>query len=515
MTPTPSPCLRAALARRVATWACVPLALMAIGSATVAMAADETPGYHDYFYFLGEMNKASTVVVIENGIVPPDLGKKIASAVDRVIKNGDQPGAKRPSDDLQYEPLILAITGPDGSRVHSGRSRQDILSTNRRLMQRERTLHLMAAMNQSKAQVLALAEKNLDTIVPAYTNGVQAQPTTFAHYLLAFSSAFGRDGTRLQEAYARLNLSPLGAGALGTSSFPVDRRRLAQLLGFDGPIENSYDAAQLGALDQGVELVGLCSNAALTIGTLVQDLHTQYHQPYPWILIQEGRLTGSSSIMPQKRNPYGLNVLRLQASDIVGGTMTFLLEAHNVSPGMPDYKRDQVEKTLELTANAFVKLTDLLDNLVIDKERAQQEVDADYSTTTELANILQRDSDVPFRVGHHFASDLVTYGRSHKMKPADIPFDVVQRIYAEAVGKFNFERTQFPLTQEQYQNSLTAQNMLASSKGLGGPQRAEVVRMPGVEKAKLAKDAAWLQQQRQKLAQASANLDRIFYALGQ
>ncbi|WP_265302982.1 hypothetical protein [Verminephrobacter eiseniae] len=101
------------------------------------------------------------------------------------------------------------------------------------------------------------------------------------------------------------------------------------------------------------------------------------------------------------------------------------------------------------------------------------------------------------------------------MKPADIPFDVVQRIYAEAVGKFNFERTQFPLTQEQYQNSLTAQNMLASSKGLGGPQRAEVVRMPGVEKAKLAKDAAWLQQQRQKLAQAFANLDRIFYALGQ
>ncbi|WP_232511755.1 argininosuccinate lyase [Herbaspirillum sp. meg3] len=511
---TKSPSLRAMLPRhtaRIAKLALVPLALMTLGT---AIAADNKPAYHDAFYFLGEMNKASTVMVIENKIVPPDLGKKIVSAVDQVIRNGDQPGAKRPADYLQYEPLILAIAGPDGSRMHSGRSRQDILSTNRRLMQRERTLDLMDAMNKSKAEVLELAEKNLDTIVPAYTNGVQAQPTTFAHYLLAFSSAFGRDSTRLQEAYARLNLSPLGAGALGTSSFPVDRKRLAELLGFDGPVENSYDAAQLGALDQGMELVSLCSNAALTMGILVQDFHTQYHQPYPWIMIQEGRLTGTSSIMPQKRNPYGLNVLRLQASDIVGGAMTFQLEAHNVSPGMPDYKRDQVEKTLELTSNAFVKLADLLDNLVIDKERALQEVDADYSTTTELADILQRDSDVPFRVGHHFASDLVTYGRTNKMKPADIPFDIVQQIYTEAVKKFNFERTQFPLTQEQYKKSLTAQNMLASSKGLGGPQRAEVLRMLGVEKAKLDKDMTWVQQQRQKLAKASANLDQTFYKLG-
>ena len=298
-------------------------------------------------------------------------------------------------------------------------------------------------------------------------------------------------------------------------SLSGDRRRLAELLGFDGTIENSYDAAQLATLDQGMELVSLCSNAALTIGILVQDFHTQYHQTAPWIMIQEGRLTGTSSIMPQKRNPYGLNILRLQASEVLGSAMTYEIEAHNVSPGMPDYKRDQVEKTLELTADSFLKLGDLASNLVIDKARALQEVDADYSTTTELADILQRDSDVPFRVGHHFASDLVTYGRANKMKPADIPFDVVQQIYTEAVKKFDFERSQFPLTQEQYQKALTAQNMLASSKGLGGPQRAEVVRMLSAQKDKLNQDQAWLQQQRQKLAQASARLDQTFYKLGQ
>src|SRR5450830_1824046 len=365
-------------------------------------------------------------------------------------------------------------------------------------------------MNKSKAVFLKLAADNLDTIVPAYTNGVQAQPTTYAHYLLAFAAVFGRDTTRFQQAYARLNMSPLGA-----ASFQVDRKRLAELLGFDTSVENSYDAAQLGALDTGVELVSICSNAALTMGILVQDMHTQYHNPYPWIMIQEGRLTGTSSIMPQKRNPYGLNVLRLQASDIVGGAMTFQLEAHNVSPGMPDYKRDQVEKTLELTSNAFVKLADLLDNLVIDKERALAEVDADYSTTTELADVLQRESNVPFRVGHHFASDLVTYGRLNKIKPADMPFDEVQKIYGQALQAFNFDHAQFPLTQEQFRRTLTAQNMIDSSKGLGGPQRAEVERMLTAQRAQLAQDEQWLQSQRDKLAAASENLDRTFYKLGQ
>src|SRR5689334_13767339 len=206
------------------------LLLVSLSGATFAADLKAAKAEHDNFHFMGEMNKASTVMVVETRIVPPELGRKIARAVDQVIRDGNQPGAGRPGDYLQYEPLVLALAGPDGSRMHSGRSRQDMLSTTRRLMQRERTLALMDAMIRSKAQLLSVAEKHLDTIVPAYTNGVQAQPTTYAHYLLAFASVFGRDSARLKEAYARLNLSPLGAGALGTSSFPVNRERLAELL---------------------------------------------------------------------------------------------------------------------------------------------------------------------------------------------------------------------------------------------------------------------------------------------
>lgn len=492
-------------------FALLPLALsIALGSVHAA----EKKDVHDNFYFLGEMNKASTVMVIENDIVPKDLGKKIVSAVDQVIKDGDKPGAERPADYLDYEPLILKLAGPDGSRMHSGRSRQDILSTTRRLMQRERTLNLLGSINQTRAAFLDLAQSHIDTIVPAYTNGVQAQPTTYAHYLLGFTSVFDRDTERLQQAYARLNLSPLGSAALGTSSFPVDRKRLSDLLGFDAPVENSYDATQLAALDTGMELTGVCSSAAQTIGLMVQDMHIQYHQPYPWIMIQEGHLTGTSSIMPQKRNPYVLNRLRLQASDIVGGAVTYGFEGHNVSSGMPDYKRDQVEKTLDQTTQAFDLMTDMLGNLIIDKKRALQEVDADYSTTTELADTLQRESDVPFRVGHHFASDLVSYGRLNKIKPADIPFDQVRVIYGKALQAFNMQGSQFPLTEARFRETLTAQNMVNASKGLGGPQHAEVERMLAAQRLRLKADQDWLSQQRQKLAQAQTQLDSTFYALG-
>jgi argininosuccinate lyase len=470
---------------------------------------------HDPFYWLGELNKASTVMVVEQGIVPRDLGAKIANGVARVIEDGEKPGAKRPADYLPYEPLLIAHAGPDVTRMHSGRSRQDILSTTRRVMMRERTLELMQMMAGSREKFIAMAAQHVDTIVPAYTNGVQAQPTTFAHYLLAFAAAYDRHGERLRQAYARLNLSPLGSAALGTSSFPVNRPRLAELLGFDGVAENSYDANQVATMDVAGELANVASLAALTTGSLVQDIHAQYHQTDPWFLIQEGELTRVSSIMPQKRNPNILNTLRLQASTVVGDATLYAFQAHNVTPGMPDYKREQPNKTLDDATEMFRQLSALLDGLVVHRERALAEVNADYSTTTELADVLQREADVPFRIGHHFASELVDFGRRNKLKPADIAYADAVRIYAEAGKKFGLQDSKLPLTEARFRASLSPQGMVNSSKGMGGPQPAEVRRMLEVEKTRLADDEAWTKQQQEKLALARSRLDAAFGKLMQ
>ena len=488
--------------------------LLGAGFAACAWGQGKATPAHDNFYWLGELNKASTVMVVEQGIVPRELGAKIAAGVAQVIDDGDKPGARRPGDYLVYEPLLIAAAGPDATRMHSGRSRQDILSTTRRAMLRERVLQLLQAMETARGKLLATAAQHVETIVPAYTNGVQAQPTTFAHYLLAFAAAFDRDAERLRQAYARVNLSPLGSAALGTSSFPVNRPRLADLLGFEGVAENSYDANQVATIDVAGELANIASLCALNMGSLVQDIHTQYHQTEPWLLIQTGDLTRPSSIMPQKRNPNVLNTLRLQASTVVGDAAAYTIQAHNVTPGMPDYKREGSQKALDDAVEMFRQLAALLDNLVVFRERALAEVNAEYSTTTELADVLQREADVPFRIGHHFASDLVDFGRTHKLKPAEIRYADAVRIYAEAGKKFGLQDARLPLSEARFRSSLSPEGMVNSSQGVGGPQPAEVKRMLAAQARRLEADRDWTRQQEAKLADARARLDAAFRKLG-
>src|SRR4029077_17357601 len=146
--------------------------------------------------------------------------------------------------------------------------------------------------------------------------------------------------------------------------------------------------------------------------------------------------------MPQKRNPTGLVALRTAASKLIGEAQTTIFLAHNVSAGMGDYKGDQPDLVLRDAARMFNSFAALMKTFVFDEARALAAVNADYSTTTELADTLQRVADVPFRVGHHFASDLVNYGRSHNLKPAEIPYAEAKRIYTEAAGLYKMNDAQ-------------------------------------------------------------------------
>ena len=495
-------------------------AWLAAISGTLVMSAQAAEQKHDPFYWLSEMNKASAVMVVEQNIVPKELGAKIADAVSQVIAEGDKPGAPRSGNYLIVEKDLIKSGGPDITRLHSGRSRQDIGSTSQRLAMRDDILAAFDKLNAAREVLLALAAKHPDAIIPAYTWGVQAQPITLGHYILAYSSAFARTAERMREAYARLNRSPLGAAALGTSSFPVNRPRLAELLGFDGVLENSLDANQISPIDSGAELVSLAEAGALTIGTLIADITQQYSQSQPWFLMTEGELTGTSSIMPQKRNPSGLVFLRAQASIVIGHAQTFVMTAHNVAAGMSDYKPfidskqgNQPNNVMREAAALYEQFAAIMKTIVFNPPRALAEVDGDYSTTTELADTLQRVADVPFRVGHHFASEVVNYGRGNNLKPSDIPYAEAQRIYAEAAKAAKLDKDQLPLTEDQFRKSLTAQNMVETSQGIGGPQPSEVARMLKAEQAKLAGDVKWLGDRRKSLAAASKNLDAAFAQL--
>jgi argininosuccinate lyase len=216
--------------------------------------------------FLDEINKASVVMLDKAQILPHDIARTIARGIARVIDDERGGTTRKSADYLDYEPRLIKAAGPEASRLHTGRSRQDIASTIARMNLRDGLLKEIDALIAARDALLANAAQHQQTIIPAYTHGVQAQPTTYAHYLLALAAMLGRETARLFDAYGRVNRNPLGSAALATSSFPLDRALLSKLLGFEGLIENAYDANHLAPVDSALEVASALAIAAVQIG---------------------------------------------------------------------------------------------------------------------------------------------------------------------------------------------------------------------------------------------------------
>jgi argininosuccinate lyase len=293
---------------------------------------------------------------------------------------------------------------------------------------------------------------------------------------------------------------------LATSSFAIDRKRLAELLGFDGLVENSYDANHVSSSDSSLELAGILEITAIQLGQFAQDIHTQYTSSSPWIVLAEGKLTGVSSLMPQKRNPAALEQLRTQCTLMVGDMQSVFLLSHNNRTGMFDSRSYDPVPT-ERPLQVYRLFQQVLDGLVIDKDRALADVNAGYSTSTEIADALLRIADVPFRVGHHYASALTSYGRSKDLTLSEINYATAARIYQENA------KQDLPLSEAQFKEAISAEHMVYGSKGVGGPQLSEVERMLADDRAKLTSDMSWLNARKDRLATAESLLDKAVAAL--
>jgi len=469
----------------------------------------------DYFYWFGRINMASTVANVERGIIPRELAGPIARGVAQSINQGALPGGKRPNDVLETEKIIIDAAGPEATLIHTGRSRQDMHSTLNMAQLRIEVLDFADALSLLRAQLLDMAEQHAETFVPSYTNGVQAMPISLGHYLEAFADSFGRDGERIRQAWPRIDRSTLGTAVLANSSWPLDRMRLAELLGFGGLAVNGYDATQISPNDVGLEAAQIAGSAALRVGALMQDIHVQYHQTRPWLLLAPGR-TYTSSAMPQKANPGVIQNTRALASDVVNSVQAVMLRAHNVTPGMIDYKYTALSggaRTFVLGTQMLRDAADVMASLRVDRARALEELESDWTTSMELAETLQREQRIPFRVGHHFASEVVLYAREHDLRPKAFPYAEAVRIYAEAGRKYQIADTKLPLDEAAFRRTLSPESMVRTRVGIGGPQPAEVRRMVGEAKKALAADRAWADERRNRLADAEAKLNRAFAEL--
>ena len=466
----------------------------------------------DTFYWFGRINMASTVVNVEQGIIPKPQAGRIARGVEHSITQAAAPGGKRPTDVLQVEKIITDAVGPEGTLIHTGRSRQDIHATLNTAQLRLEMLDFADALDQVRSRLISTAQAHTATYVPAYTNGVQAMPISYAHYLMAFADSFGRDSARIREAYARINLSPMGTGVLANSSWNINRERLAQLLGFDGLIVNSLDAGQISTYDIPIEATSIASSTAIRVGAFMQDVHIQYHQTRPWLLLDSSK-TYTSSAMPQKANPGIIQNTRTKASDVVASAQASLWRAHNVTPGMLDYKSTWSPagaKTFVQGVEMLQQFADVMDSLRIDPARALDELESEWTTSMELAETLQRSHGIPFRVGHHFASEVVLFAKERNVRPKDFPYAEAARIYREAGKKYDLKDQQLPLGEREFRRALSPAEMVITRTGTGGPQPQEVQRMIASAKDSLVKNRAWSGEMRQRLLAAEAALNAAF-----
>jgi len=467
----------------------------------------------DEFFWLAQMNKATLVINTEEGLSPKEEAKNFACAIQGVIEGAKKPGFVRPKAVIKFEPLLIEKAGPRITILHVGRSSQDMHSTYRLAMCRDNAIRVMDALNEVAEAMTAMALEHRETLVVNYTNGVAAQPNTLGHYLLGLLVGFNRDRERLSQFVKRFDFCPMGSTVLNGTSWPLNRRRMASYLGYSDITHNCYDGTLGINVDMPVEFAEIIESIGLHICTFIQDVSVQYAQSRPWMLLQEGgENTYVSSAMPQKRNPGLMVNTRSAASQAIADAQAILLRAHNIIPGMMDAKNQScaLVATKSVTA-ALNLLTRVVKALKVNKERALEELNNDWTASQELADCLMREYGLPFRVGHHVASEMVSFARANNVYPLDFPYAEMQRIYATVIEKEYPEGDKvLPMTEEKFRSLLNPRDIVNRRVVEGGPQPAAMDKQFAEQAEVNERFAAWANESAASIAAALSKLDADF-----
>ncbi len=301
---------------------------------------------------------------------------------------------------------LVARVGDLGKKLHTGRSRNDQVATDLRLWTRRAISLRQAEIDACIRSLVALAERERETAFPGYTHLQRAQPLLFAHWALAYVEMLGRDRSRFADAMARAGTCPLGSGALAGTAYPIDRARLARDLGFTSASANSLDA--VSDRDFVVETLAASALCAIHLSRLAEDLIFYSSSEAGFIELSES-VTSGSSLMPQKKNPDALELMRGKAGRQIGSLMAML----TVLKGLPlAYNKDLQEDkeplfdAMENLSLSLAILPVVIDGLVVHRERARAAAGGSYSNATELADYLVG-KGLPFRDAHHSAGRLV------------------------------------------------------------------------------------------------------------
>lgn len=388
---------------------------------------------------------------------------------------------------MNLENQLIKTVGEVGGKVHIGRSRNDIYATSLRMEFRNQILATLKILQQFIETILELAQVHSQTLMPGYTHWQHAQPVTLGHYLTGITQAVGRDVKRLMGTYERVNLCPLGAAALATTGFPIDRERTAALLGFDGVVENSYDA--VASRDFVPEAASDLAILMTTLSRFSEDLVIWNTLEFSTVDVPE-EFSITSSIMPQKKNPFVLEHIKGRTGHVIAAVTSALTVlkgtsfAHNREVG--GETASLVHKAFELTQGCLEMFIPLIPRLSFNEPLLKERTYKGFSTVTELADLLVYERDVPFRQAHMIIGQVVNQLLDNHLGMERLSSEMIDHASKEILGR------DLLLPEERVRKALDPNENVVSRKVLGGPGPASMKAIIDHQMEQIKETENWL-----------------------
>jgi len=402
------------------------------------------------------------------------IGKEDARAIIKAlfeIRDAGYDSLPKDCEDV-HEAIEAEVTRrtPAGKRIHTARSRNDEVATCLRMFARDKLLSLAFSLIELRIVLLNIAENHIDTIMPGFTHLQYAQPTVLAHWMIAYHDMIERDFERVIDAFGRVNRSPLGSAAFAGTSFELDRRYTAELLGFDGIVENSCDA--VASRDFLIESVFVSASAMLSLSRIAEEI-ILWCSEFEFIELPD-EYASSSSIMPQKKNPDIAELIRAKAGRVLGN----LAGVMSIYKAMPfTYNRDFQEmnpimfESLEVADIATILMARMLEKVEFRRDVMLEKALKGFANATEVADLITK-KGVPFRDAHKIVGRLVAEGLEFSAENI--------RNVAEDFG--------YSIQLSDDELKFDARNIVENRRNLGGTSKSEVKRMIEDRKKKLEED---------------------------
>lgn len=418
-------------------------------------------------------NIAHTTMLKEQGIIPAQDADKIVEALRAL----EVEGIDALKWDLSVEDIHMALENYVTDRIgeiagfmHTGKSRNDQVATDLRLVLKEELESIEQEVLNFIEIIIKMASEHTETVMVGYTHLQHAQPTTFAHHLLAYANEIRRDFERIHDAKKRVDICPLGSAAMTGTGFNIDRERTAELLGFGGVMENSMDG--VSSRDFMAETVFALAMMASNLSKISEELIIWSTYEFRLIEISD-EYSSTSSIMPQKKNPDVAEISRGKTAVLYGELMTIM----SILKALPhSYNRDLQEITPHLwnavdIGRSMLNITsDMLSSIEFNSDRGLELAMANFSTATELADLMVREKNLPFRIAHQIVGRTVTKAIEKEISPDDIDSKFLDEVALEINGK------KLDLDPQLVKKALDPIEIIKARDVLGGPSPNAVMK---------------------------------------